>query len=69
MDDRLSIVEAISPDGTKSLWVVAVAPENAAAGVAQFIPPGHAVKLLKQRLRMTRKSDVLRPGEVRRLRL
>src|SRR6266404_3764529 len=66
---KIPIVEVIAPDGSKSLWVAAVAKANAVAAVKEIIPPNYVAALIKQRLTITRKSEVLRRGEVRRLRL
>jgi hypothetical protein len=63
------LVEVIATDGTKSLWVAAVAPENAVAAVALVIPANHVAILLGRRLSLNRKSVGLRPGEVRRVKL
>ena len=66
---KIPIVEVIAPDGSKSLWVAAVAKANAVAAVKEVIPPNYAAILTKQRLTITRKSEVLRRGEVRRITL
>ncbi len=66
---KIPIVEVIAPDGQKSLWVAAVAKANAVAAVKQIIPPNYAAALSERRLTLTRKSDVLRRGEVRRIKL
>jgi hypothetical protein len=66
---KIPMVEVIAPDGQKSLWVAAVAKANAVAAVKQVIPPNYAAALSERRLTLTRKSDVLRRGEVRRVRL
>ena len=66
---KLPLVEATAPDGTKSLWVAAVAQEDAVATVAGVIPANYAIRLLSLRLTLGRKSDDLQPGEVRRVRL
>jgi len=34
VDDKIPIVEVIAPDGSKSLWAAAVAPENAGLRLA-----------------------------------
>ena len=65
----LPLVEVTAPDGTKSLWVAAVAPEKAVAAVAKVIPANHVAILLGRRLSLSRKSVGLRPGEVRRVKL
>ena len=62
-------MEVIATDGTKSLWVAAVAPENAVAAVALVIPANHVAILLGRRLSLNRKSVGLRPGEVGRVKL
>ena len=66
---KIPIVEVTAPDGSKSLWVAAVAKANAVATVKEVIPPNYVATLTKQRLTITRKSDVLQRGEVRRIRL
>jgi hypothetical protein len=66
---KIPMVEVIAPDGQKSLWVAAVAKVNAVAAVKQVIPPNYAAALSERRLTLTRKSDVLRRGELRRVRL
>jgi hypothetical protein len=64
---KIPIVEVIAPDGQKSLWVAAVAKANAVAAVKQVIPTNYVAVLSERRLTLTRKSDVLRRGEVRRI--
>jgi hypothetical protein len=66
---KIPIVEVIAPDGQKSLWVAAVAKANAVAAVKQVIPTNYAAVLSERRLTLTRKSEVLRRGEVRRIKL
>jgi len=66
---KIPMVEVIAPDGRKSLWVAAVAKANAVAAVKQVIPANYIAALTQRRLTITRKSAVLRPGEVRRVRL
>jgi hypothetical protein len=66
---KIPIVEVIAPDGQKSLWVAAVAKANAVAAVKQVIPTNYVAVLSERRLTLTRKSEVLRPGEVRRIKL
>jgi hypothetical protein len=63
------MVEVIAPDGRKSLWVAAVAKADAVAAVKQVIPANYVATLSQRRLTLTRKSQVLRRGEVRRVRL
>jgi hypothetical protein len=63
------MVEVIAPDGSKSLWVAAVAKADAVAAVKQVIPANYVATLSQRRLTITRKSAILRPGEVRRVRL
>jgi hypothetical protein len=46
-----------------------VAPEIAVAAVAMLIPSNHAATLTPRRITLSRRSDELRPGEVRRVRL
>ena len=66
---KLPVVEVIAPDGHKSLWVAAVAMAKAVAAVKEVIPPNYVATLAPQRLTITRKSEVLRRGEVRRVKL
>jgi hypothetical protein len=66
---KIPIVEVIAPDGQKSLWVAAVAKANAVAAVKQVIPTNYAALLSERRLTLTRKLEVLRRGEVRRIKL
>ncbi len=66
---KIPTVEVIAPDGRTSLWVAAVAKAKAVAAVKEVIPPDYVATLTKQRLTITRKSVVLRRGEVRRIRL
>jgi hypothetical protein len=66
---KIPIVEVTAPDGSKSLWVAAVAKARAVAAVKAVIPANHVAALSKRRLTLTRKSDGLRPGEVRKVRL
>jgi len=66
---KIPIVEVIAPDGRTSVWVAAVAKAKAVAAVKEVIPPDYLATLTKQRLTITRKSVVLRRGEVRRIRL
>jgi hypothetical protein len=67
--DQVPMVEVIAPDGRKSLWVAAVAKADAVAAVKQVIPANYFAALSERRLTLTRKSQVLRRGEVRRVRL
>ena len=64
---KIPVVEVIAPDGQKSLWVAAVAKANAVAAVKEVIPPNYVATLTKRRLTITRKSEVLRRAEVRRI--
>jgi hypothetical protein len=66
---KIPIVEVTAPDGQKSLWVAAVAKANAVAAVKQVIPTNYVAVLSERRLTLTRKSKVLRRGEVRRIKL
>jgi hypothetical protein len=66
---KIPIVEVIAPDGQKSLWVAAVAKADAVAAVKQVIPTNYAAVLSERRLTLTRKLEVLRRGEVRRIKL
>jgi hypothetical protein len=67
--DGIPIVLVTAPDGRKSLWLAAVAPDDAVAAVAKIIPANHVATLTRHRLTPSRKSDELRPGEVRRVKL
>ena len=67
--DGIPIVLVTSPDGHKSLWLAAVARDHAVAAVTKIIPANHVATLTRHRLTPSRKSDELRPGEVRRVRL
>jgi hypothetical protein len=67
--EKLPLVEAIAPDGAKSLWVAAVAQQDAVAAVAAVLPANHSTRLLSLRLTLGRKFDVLQPGEVRKVQL
>ena len=64
---KIPVVEVIAPDGRKSLWAAAVAMAKAVAAVKEVIPPNYVATLTKRRLTITRKSEVLRRGEVRRI--
>ena len=66
---KIPMVEVIAPDGSKSLWIAAVAKAKAVEAVKQVIPPNYVATLTNQRLTITRKSEVLRRGEVRRVEL
>jgi hypothetical protein len=65
--NRVPMVEVTAPDGSKSLWVAAVAKANAVAAVKQVIPTNYVAALSQRRLTLTRKSQVLRRGDVRRV--
>ena len=67
--DGIPIVKVTAPDGSESLWVAAVARDNAVAAVAEAIPANHIATLSRHRLTLSRRSDSLRPGEVRRIKL
>jgi hypothetical protein len=65
---RVATVEVTSPDGSKSLWVVALPHGEAVAAVRTVIPPDHIAELSIRRLPVSRKKlDGLRPGEVRKI--
>jgi hypothetical protein len=66
---KIPMVEVTAPDGAKSLWVAVVAQADAVAAVAGVIPANYVATLSARRLTLTRKSDMLRPGEVRRVKL
>ena len=63
------IIEVTAPDGGRSLWVAAVHPENAVAAVKALVPWNYVARLTIHRFAPSRKSDELRAGQVRRLRL
>jgi hypothetical protein len=67
--DRIPIVEVTAPDGSKSLWVAAVARDHAVAAVAEVIPANHVATLSRHWLTLNPRSASLRPGEVRRIKL
>jgi hypothetical protein len=67
--DGIPIVEVTAPDGSKSLWVAAVARNNAVAAVAEVIPANHFARLSRHRLTLNRRSTSLQRGEVRRIKL
>ena len=67
--DGIPIVKVTAPDGSESLWVAAVARDNAVAAVAEVIPANHIATLSRHRLTLSRRLDGLRPGEVRRIKL
>lgn len=65
---RVATVEVTSPDGSKSLWVVARPHSEAVAAVRTIIPPDHIAELSIRRLSGSRKKlEGLRPGEVRKI--
>ncbi len=66
---KIPMVEVIAPDGRKSLWVAAVAKAKAVEAVKEVIPSNYVATLTKRRLTITRKSVVLRRGEVRKVTL
>jgi len=66
---KIPVVEVIAPDGHKSLWVAAVAKANAVEAVKEVIPPNYVATLTNPRLTITRKSEALRRGEVRKIML
>jgi len=60
-------VEVIAPDGSKSLWAVALPYHEAVEAVRKVIPVDHAAELSGRRLQRSPKLVPLRPGEVRRI--
>jgi hypothetical protein len=66
---RLAIptVEVIAPDGSKTLWVVALPHREAVEAVRKVIPPDHAAELAGRRLQSSPKVARLQPGEVRKI--
>ena len=65
---RVATVEVTSPDGSKSLWVVARPHSEAVMAVRAVIPPDHIAELsIRRLLGSQRKLDGLRLGEVRKI--
>ena len=66
---RLAIptVEVVAPDGTKSLWVVALPHNEAVAAVRNVLPSDHTAELSIRSLRSSPNLERLRPGEVRKM--
>jgi hypothetical protein len=64
---RLSTVEVVAPDGTKSFWVVALPHSEAVRAVRKIIPTDHKAELSMLRLQSSPKLDGLRPGEIRKI--
>jgi len=66
---RLAIptVEVTAPDGSKTLWVVALPYSEAAAAVREVIPPDHTAELSFRRLPSSPKLARLHPGEARKI--
>jgi hypothetical protein len=66
---RLAIptVEVVAPDGTKSLWVVALPHGEAVAAVRSVIPSDHTAELSIRSLRSSPRLERLRLGEVRKM--
>jgi hypothetical protein len=61
-------VEVIAPDGSKSLWIVALPYCEAVEAVRKVIPADHTAELAVRRLmRSSPKLARLRPGEVRKV--
>jgi hypothetical protein len=64
----ISTVEVITPDGTESLWAVALPHSEAVAAVSKVIPPDHIAELsILRSLQSSAKLKSLRPGEVRKI--
>jgi hypothetical protein len=66
---KIPLVEVVAPDGSRSLWAAAVAKEKAVEAVKQVIPPNYVAALSRRRLTITRKAEMLRRGEIRRVKL
>jgi len=66
---KIPMVEVIAPDGQKSLWIAAVAKADAVDAVKQVIPTNYVAALTPRRVTITRKSEVLQRGQVRRVKL
>jgi hypothetical protein len=66
---KIPMVQVTAPDGSKSLWIAAVEHARAVAAVKEVIPANHVAELTDRRLTLTRNSDVLRRGEVRKVKL
>jgi hypothetical protein len=60
-------VEVIAPDGTKSLWAVALPHSEAVAAVRKAIPPDYTAELSIRRLHRSPTVERLRSGEVRKM--
>ena len=68
MARRVATVEVTSPDGIKSLWVVALPHGDAVTAVRMVIPPDHIAELSICRLLGSQKKLYgVRPGEVRKI--
>jgi len=65
----MPMVEVTAPDGTKSLWAAAVAPNAAVRAVEKMIPPNHVARLLDQRLPISPQTEGMRRGDVRKVEL
>jgi hypothetical protein len=61
-------VEVITPDGTKSLWAVALPHRKAVAAVRAVMPPDHIAELsILRSLHSSAKLRGLLPGEIRKI--
>jgi len=63
----IPIVEVIAPDGSKSLWGVALPYCEAVEAVKKVVPPNHTAELALRRWRSSPRLGRLRPGEVRKM--
>ena len=65
---RVATVEVTSPDGGKSLWVVALPHGEAIAAVRKVIPPDHIAELsIRRSLGGQKNLRGLHRGEVRKI--
>src|SRR5258708_39998336 len=65
---KIPMVEVTAPDGSKSLWVAALAQDAAVAAVQLVIPASHVATLSSRRLTLSPRHGLL-PGEVRKVKL
>lgn len=63
----IPLVEVITPDGTTSLWAVALPHKEAVAAIRRIIPSDHIAQLSIRRLQRRPALDRLRRGEIRKI--
>ena len=63
----IPVVEVITPDGTTSLWAVALPHREAVAAIRKVLPSDHVAQLSIRRLQRRAALDGLRRGEVRKI--